>query len=80
MLNKSRLAGANYNNFSRKVVKLMKKPKLPQGTGRKNEIEFASSLTPDIGGGRRSRSHQDRFSAGREQTAASSSRRKDGTS
>lgn len=42
-------------------MKCVKKAKQSRETGRKNDIEFASSITPDIGGGRRSLSHQQRF-------------------
>lgn len=39
----------------------MKKPKQTKTMGRKNETEFASSITPDIGGGQRSKPHSDRL-------------------
>lgn len=60
-MNKQQLACANYNYFIEKVVNHMKKPKQPQNTVKKDDTEFASSITPEINGGRRSRSHQDRF-------------------
>ncbi|MGM9593591.1 MAG: hypothetical protein ACI3U8_04495 [Candidatus Onthomonas sp.] len=42
-------------------MKRLKKAKQPRESGRKNDTEFASSITPDIGGGRRSLPHRQRF-------------------
>lgn len=39
----------------------MRKPNQLKTMGRKYETEFASSITPDIGGGQRSKSHSDRL-------------------
>lgn len=39
----------------------MKKTKQTIQLTRKNDTEFASALTPDVNGGRKSRAHPDRF-------------------